>query len=137
MNKKMILSWLFSLIIIAIIISIIDIEKVFEGIIKIGLVNFLLLCSFYSIEYIFRALRWKAILSPLTSISIKNSFFITNIGFFVNAIFPARAGEFVRAYLLSKKQGLGKIKSFSTVILDRIVDGLTLFFLFILSVFFI
>jgi len=137
MDKKMILSWIFSLILVAVIVSIIDIKQVIKGITKIGLINFLLLCSLYSIEYLFRALRWKAILSPLTNISLKNSFFITNLGFFVNAVLPARAGEFARAYLLSKKQNLGKIKSFSTIILDRIVDGLTLFFFFIVAVFFI
>ncbi len=137
MNKKIILSWIFSLFLAAIIISIIDVEKVIEGITKIGLINFLLLCSFYSIEYLFRALRWKAILSPLTNISLKNSFFITNMGFFINAVLPARAGEFARAYLLSKKQNLGKIKSLSTVMLDRIIDGMTLLLFFVLALFLI
>lgn len=137
MEKKLILSWLLSLILVIIIISIIEVEKVIHGILDIGLINFVFLSVLYSVSFFFRALRWKSILHPITKISLKDSFFITNTGFFVNALLPARTGEIARAYLLSKKKNLGKIKSFSTVLLDRIIDGITLFLFFIVAVFLI
>jgi len=135
MDKKTIISWIFSLILVIIIISIINIEEVLNGIGKIGLINFVLLSLFYSTGYLFRALRWKKILQSITKISLKESFFIINTGFLVNVLLPARAGEIARAYILAKKKNLGKIKSFSTVILDRIIDGMTLFLFFVLSLF--
>jgi len=137
MQKKVIFSWILSLILVATILSIIDVEKVIQGILKIGLINFVFLSALYSVSFLFRALRWKSILHPMTKISLKDSFLITNTGFFVNALLPARTGEIARAYLLSKKKNLGKIKSFSTVLLDRIIDGLTLFLFFIFAVFLI
>jgi len=137
MNKKIIISWIFSLVLISIIISIIDLDQVIENMTKIGLINFVLLCLLYSVGYLFRALKWKAILHNLSDISFKDSFFIINIGFFINALLPARAGEIARAYLLSKKKNLGKIKSLSTVVLDRVVDGMILFLFFTFSLFFI
>ena len=112
MQKKTILSWVLSLILVIIIVSLIDSKEVIKGITKIGLTNFVLLSAFYSIGYVFRALRWKAILKPIARISLKESFFITNTGFLVNAVLPARAGEIARAYILAKKKNLGKIKSF-------------------------
>ncbi len=137
MNKKIILSYLFSLILVIAIISIIDIKEVIKETAKLGLINFIFLGGLYSVAFVFRALRWKTILSPITEISLKDSFFITNMGFFVNALLPARTGEIARAYILSKKKKLGKIKSFSTVVLDRVIDGMTLFLFFVLSVFLI
>ncbi|MFH1895433.1 MAG: lysylphosphatidylglycerol synthase transmembrane domain-containing protein [archaeon] len=128
------LSWVLSLILVIIIVSLIDSKEVIKGITKIGLTNFVLLSAFYSIGYVFRALRWKAILKPIARISLKESFFITNTGFLVNAVLPARAGEIARAYILAKKKNLGKIKSFSTVMLDRVIDGMTLFLFFVVSV---
>ncbi len=133
MNKKIVLSYLISIVLIAGILSVIDLRKVAEGIISAGLINFILLCVLYSFGFVLRAARWKKILLPLTDISLKDSFFITNTGFFVNLILPARAGEIARSYILAKKKGLGKIKSFSTVILDRIIDGITLFLFFFVA----
>ncbi len=137
MKKEIIFSYLFSLILIALIFSVIDLNQVLKEISKIGLQNFLFLILLYSLVFVFRGLRWKYVVRPLTKISFKESFFITNTGFFVNALLPARAGEIARAYILSKKKSIGKIKSFSTVMVDRIIDGLTLFGFFAVSLFFI
>jgi hypothetical protein len=134
MDKKTIFSWILSLILIGVILSIIDLKEVFNGIKKIGLINFIFLSALYSVGFLFRALRWKLILHPITKTSLKDSFFITSVGFFVNVLLPARAGEITRAYLLAKKKNIGKIKSFSTVMLDRIIDGLTLFLFFVVAV---
>jgi uncharacterized protein (TIRG00374 family) len=49
------------------------------------------------------------------------------IGFFANAVLPARLGEVVRAYILARKQGLSKGTSFGSVIVTRLLDGAVLF----------
>ena len=51
------------------------------------------------------------------------------IGAMANSIFPARAGEFLKAYLLGKREKMSKSTCFATVVLERLWDGLALIFL--------
>ena len=57
----------------------------------------------YTIEHFLRAIRWKYILAnrPLT---LKYSYFGIVLGYLINNLLPARAGEFFRAYYLKKKE---------------------------------
>jgi uncharacterized protein (TIRG00374 family) len=47
------------------------------------------------------------------------------IGFMSNNIFPARVGELIRAFVLSKKESISFISVFASLIAERIMDGLT------------
>lgn len=84
--------------------------------------------------YLLRAARWKVILIPAKEVSGRRLFSPLIIGFAVNNLLPARIGEFARAYLLGEQEGISKSLSFATVVVDRILDGLTLVFaLFLVS----
>jgi uncharacterized protein (TIRG00374 family) len=50
-------------------------------------------------------------------------------------IFPFRLGEFARAYLIGEKEKISKTSAFSTIVLERILDGCTTVFLFLVAVF--
>jgi hypothetical protein len=43
-----------------------------------------------------------------------------------NLIFPARAGEFIRAYLVGEKEGVSKSTAFATVVVERLFDGMAI-----------
>lgn len=77
--------------------------------------------------YFLRAMRWGVLLDR--EISQRNLFSATMIGAMANNIFPARAGEFLKAYLLGKKEKMSKSTCFATVVLERFWDGLALIFL--------
>ena len=82
-----------------------------------------------------RAWRWRFLLRPIKSIPMKSMFSTTAIGFMANNIFPARLGEIIRAYVIDRKEGVGKSASFATVVVERVFDGMTvLFFLIIVLV---
>jgi uncharacterized protein (TIRG00374 family) len=84
--------------------------------------------------YLLRAARWRVILAPSKEVSTGRLFPPLIIGFAVNNLLPARIGEFARAYLLGEKEGISKSLSFATVVVERILDGLTLIFsLFVVS----
>ena len=83
-----------------------------------------------------RALRWRFLLRPIKSISMKSMFSATSIGFMANNIFPARLGEIIRAYVIDRREHVGKSASFATIVVERVFDGMTvLFFLFIVLLF--
>ncbi|MBI2845734.1 MAG: flippase-like domain-containing protein, partial [Chloroflexi bacterium] len=81
---------------------------------------------FTLVGYIFRTARWRFILAPAKDISLPRLFPVLIIGFAANNLLPARLGEFVRAYLLGSKENISKSLSFATIVLERILDGLTL-----------
>lgn len=84
---------------------------------------------FFFISNYFRALRWNLLLQPL-DIHPKtfNSLSAVMIGYLANLAIP-RAGEVARASVLSKYEKVPFDKTFGTVILDRLLDGVTMIFL--------
>ena len=88
-----------------------------------------------------RALRWKFLLEPLGSTSFASAFRATTVGFAASAVLPARAGEVIRPYFLARqapKQQHGRMTAtgaFATIILERLLDVVTVLFLLALFVF--
>ena len=85
--------------------------------------------------YVFRAVRWQAMLEPVGHARFVPAFRTTVIGFAANTLLPARAGEFLRPYLLARHEGLSATSTFATIVLERVLDLLTVLFLFALFVF--
>jgi hypothetical protein len=79
-----------------------------------------------------RAWRWHYLLRPLKSIPTRAMFPIVAIGYMGNNIYPARAGEVLRAAVLKRKEGVAISASLATVIVERIFDGVVMLgFIFI------
>jgi uncharacterized protein (TIRG00374 family) len=81
-----------------------------------------------------RALRWQWLLLPAKKIKVGHLFSSTVIGFMGNFLLPARAGELIRIYTLSKKAALSKSTSLATVVLERILDGISIFLFAIVAI---
>ncbi len=73
-----------------------------------------------------RAWRWHYLLKPLKPISTQTMFPIVTIGYMGNNIYPARAGELLRAYVLRRKEGVRVSASLATIVIERIFDGVVM-----------
>ncbi|MDP3296891.1 MAG: lysylphosphatidylglycerol synthase transmembrane domain-containing protein [Thermodesulfovibrionia bacterium] len=73
------------------------------------------------VSYWLRAMRWRYLIRPIKEVKTTNLFSPLMVGFMANML-PARAGEFVRAYLLSKKENLSFSSSLATVVIERLFD---------------
>lgn len=73
-----------------------------------------------------RAWRWHYLLRPLKNIPTNAMFPIVTIGYMGNNIYPARAGEVLRAFILRKKHGIPVSASLATIIIERIFDGVVM-----------
>ena len=73
-----------------------------------------------------RAWRWHYLLRPLKAIPTRAMFPIVAIGYAGNNIFPARAGEVVRAVILKRKEGVPISASLATIIVERVFDGIVM-----------
>src|SRR5205807_59678 len=88
------------------------------------------------VEVFLRALKWQILLLPLKRCSLWKLNSATLIGLMANNVLPARAGEFVRAYAGARLAGVPYSTSFATVVIDRVLDGLTVSALFIAVIIF-
>lgn len=79
-----------------------------------------------------RAWRWHYLLRPVKAISTRTMFPIVTIGYMGNNIYPARAGEVLRAIVLKRREGVPVSASLATIIVERIFDGVVMLaFIFI------
>jgi uncharacterized protein (TIRG00374 family) len=83
-----------------------------------------------ALTYILRALRWQYLLAPIGVTHFGNVLRATVIGFAANLLLPARAGEVIRPYLLARKERLSATAAFATIILERLLDLVTVLLLF-------
>jgi uncharacterized protein (TIRG00374 family) len=82
--------------------------------------------SVYFVGVWVRAWRWHYLLGPIKKIPTKTMFPITTIGYMGNNIYPARAGEVLRAVILKRKEGVSVSASLATIIVERIFDGVVM-----------
>jgi uncharacterized protein (TIRG00374 family) len=73
-----------------------------------------------------RAWRWHYLLRPIKAIKARTMFPITCIGYMGNNIYPARAGEVLRAVVLKRREGVPISASLATVIVERIFDAVVM-----------
>ncbi len=87
-------------------------------------------------SYAGRVLRWQLLFSP-QKMRLANIFHTLNIGYFLSNILPARAGDWVRAYLIGDIEGVSKARALSTVVIERMSDGLTVVLLLAITALFV
>jgi uncharacterized protein (TIRG00374 family) len=79
-----------------------------------------------------RTWRWHYMLRPIKAVPLVRLFPVVVIGYMGNNIYPARAGELIRAYVLRQKEAVSISASLATIIVERIFDGvIMLLFVFV------
>ena len=74
-----------------------------------------------------RAVRWRTLLKPIApKVGLTETFEVVVIGYMANDVLPARIGELVRAYILSRRTGVRKTATLATIFVERVFDGLTM-----------
>lgn len=87
----------------------------------------------FTISNISRAMRWKMLIKPLgREARLINTFLCTVIGYFTNLFLP-RAGEVIKAGVLSKYENIPAEKVMGTVVLDRLLDVISILIVSVLA----
>jgi uncharacterized protein (TIRG00374 family) len=84
--------------------------------------------------YAARAWRWGDLLAPLGRVRYADLFTATMVGFASGLLVP-RAGELLRPWLVSRRYPIPTSAGFATIILERLVDLITVLGLFALYLF--
>jgi hypothetical protein len=122
-------SWLgigVSILSLVIVVHGIDYDQVLEAFKAVSLPHLLLAMVWLLATFSVMALRWRYLLLPVKAVRVGPLLAMIIIGYFFNSILPARAGEVVRAYLLGRKENCSAVAVLATVVLEKVLDGLSL-----------
>ncbi len=88
----------------------------------------------YVLTLYIRGIRWKALLLNDSKYSCLHLGEVFTVGSMLNVFLPARSGDLYRAYYLGTVKKEKKMKIFGSVILERILDGVSIFFILLTAV---
>jgi uncharacterized protein (TIRG00374 family) len=80
----------------------------------------------YFLAVVVRAWRWHYLVRPIKPVPVPTMFRLVAIGYMGNNIYPARAGELLRAVLLKRHEGVPVSASLSTILVERVYDGVVM-----------
>jgi glycosyltransferase 2 family protein len=80
----------------------------------------------YFLNTLTKSLRWQWLLTIRKKPSLPRTFSILAVGQMVNAFFPARLGELVRAYLMGEAESDNKVYILGTIAVEKVTDMLFL-----------
>jgi glycosyltransferase 2 family protein len=92
---------------------------------------------FLTAIHIARTLRWGNLMSGLEHVSFKKLNEASAIGFMMLIILPFRLGEFARPLLIAQRSSIRRSSAMTSVVLERIVDGVAIAVLLRVLMFFI
>lgn len=90
-----------------------------------------------SVTYFIRATRWRFLLTSSKQIRTLSVFWANMAGYLGNTLLPARAGEFLRAAYIARKENLSIPFVLATGITERLVDLAALVVIGTASLFFV
>lgn len=92
-------------------------------------------CGAILLGYLWRAIRWRTLLSPLTKASLREVWIATCVGFGV-VLLVGRAGEIVRPVVLPMRDPrVRPAASIVTIMIERLYDTMTVVVMFGLNLF--
>jgi glycosyltransferase 2 family protein len=100
-----------------------DLREVWLNLRGVNLPLFLLSSAAATGVFWVRAWRWREILRPVRDVPFRSRFAAVTIGFMGNNLLPARLGEFLRAYSLSRMEPVPVVSSLASLVIERLFDG--------------
>ncbi len=114
----------------------VDVGKVWIAMKGVDLIWLIPAILIYFLAIWVRTTRWALLMKPIKKCTTRRFFPIYIISYMANNILPLRIGDFYRAYIVGKKEGVSKGASLVTIGVERIFDGLTMLVLLFISVMF-
>ena len=132
-SLKIIIGILISILFMYLAFRKVDFNKMLTAIQDINLIYVLLIIVVVFLNNVIRALRWRLLLYPIKKVDPVSCFTSLQIGYTANTILPAHLGEFIRAYLIGKKNNIPSSAVFATIVTERIIDIISLLFFMVLT----
>ncbi len=103
----------------------VSIDELFDSFAQVEIKYLAMTALLMVLTYAARTLRWQMLVESIQPVRAWDLVSPLMVGFMA-AVLPARAGEFVRAYLLGKSQNISFGSSFATIVVERLFDMMML-----------
>lgn len=133
-HKEKILGLFISLVFICLICWNLDFDRLIATFKIFNYKVLLLFVPLYVLSLYIRGFRWKCLLCNDKNFKVKDAFFIFTTGNTLNSYLPARAGDFWRAFHVGKLINESKMKILGSIILERIIDGISVLLILLFAV---
>ncbi len=114
----------------------IQLDKLLEALRDFNYIWLIPASLIFLVSYLARVFRWQLLFAP-QKVHWHNVFHTLNIGYFLSNLLPARLGDLVRAYLIGELEGASKARALSTVVVERLSDGLAAVLLLAITALFV
>lgn len=134
MSKKKIVALLITILLLCLIFYKIDWSELLQTFKSFNFKNIWLIVPLYVLTLYIRGIRWKALLLNDSKYSSLHLGEVFTVGSMLNIFLPARAGDVYRAYYLGSVKGEKKMKVFGSIILERTLDGISVFLMLLVAI---
>lgn len=118
--RKLLPGILISLISLVVIFALVDVRELIQAI-RLADARYIALMFFFTLVWLsVRTALWRCLLQEKATYG--QVFFTISEGYLLNNVLPFRLGEVGRAFLLSRKAGLGFMQVISTILIERAFD---------------
>ncbi len=83
------------------------------------------------------SLRWRFLLRSITPIALRSLIPLVAIGYMGNNVYPFRSGEILRVVLLQRNYQVPMTRAATTVIVERVFDGIVMLTFIVVSLLFV
>ncbi len=101
-----------------------DLGQVWEAIRQADYRFLILYLPFWAVIHLSRTWRWGILLEPVARVPFRKLNAASAVGWMALVIMPFRLGEFARPYLVAERPGLRVSAALSSVVVERVADGL-------------
>ena len=118
----------FSLAFLALFLLTVDLGRMIDSIAGANYVLFIPAVGLYLVSILFRTFRWQVLLRHMRRVSTRRLYPVVVVGYMANNLLPFRLGEVVRSYYLGEREHISKTSALVTILVERVLDALTLLF---------
>lgn len=134
MKKRKLIALIITIGLLAIILHKINWQELWHTFKNFDFKNIWAITFLYILTMYIRGIRWKALLLNDKRYSSLHLGQIFVVGSMLNIFLPARAGDMYRAYYLGSVKNEKKMKVFGSIILERTLDGVSVFLILLAAV---
>ena len=106
----------------------VDLGRMLDELAKANYLFLLPGIGLYLVSVLFRTLRWQVLLRHMRPIGVGRLYPVVVVGYMANNLLPMRLGELVRSYYVGEREGVSKTSALATILVERVLDALTLLF---------
>jgi hypothetical protein len=104
----------------------VDVDQMLAALAKTDVRWIVLSSAVLMVAHVLRAIRWRYLLAPVQTVNTGSLLSALLIGYAANTFMPAHLGEILRAFVIAKKKSLSASAVFASIVVERIVDVMSL-----------